>query len=134
MTDPHPQTDAPGAVRGHLRAVGALDSPPTATAPARPGAERRRAFVLLVVALGALALWLAVEVRYAARLEAQIEGLGHQLAETRAALDAHRARLSEVRGRVSGLRAEVESLDLLLETEPTLAPAPNAEPGAAAAP
>jgi uncharacterized coiled-coil protein SlyX len=133
MTDPHPKTDASGAARGHLRAVGALDSAPAAT-PARPVAKRGGAFALLVVAFGAVALWLAVEVRYAARLEAQIEGLGHQLAETREALEAHRARLSEVRGRVSGLRAEVASLDALLETEPTPSSAPNAEPGAAAAP
>lgn len=100
--------------------------------PERPASIRRLAVGLLALALAGTALWLVSEVRYAARLEAQITGLESRLTEARVALDAYRARLGEVRGRVSGLRAEFESLDALLATDPAPPAAPTAEDRSAA--
>jgi hypothetical protein len=128
MTIPDETRPGESASGSHLRVVDERAKRPGDAATA----DRRRprsfwvACLLGLVALG-LCLWLASARARVRALEIENAALVSDLATTRTALEAHRARLAEVRDRVGEIRQRIGALGALLESEPSPPEAPPAE-------
>jgi hypothetical protein len=97
---------------------------PGAPAAFPPRRQRARAaLVALAALLAASAVALAMALARNAGLETRLGELSGELAATRAALDAHEARLEQVRGAVARLHA-------LVQQDPLEAPPPTSPPPA----
>lgn len=135
MANPGESEPTSSTARTRLRVVGA-EAPvaPQAAAPAAgPRSRRPRSFwIACLLALAGLGLWLGLGSALARvrALEAENATLTSDLARTRDALEAHRARLGEVRSRVGELRDRIGSLDALLATDPAAPHAPAPAPDA----